>query len=121
MIDAHQLLFTACREAGRQAATGTKSVAEVQQVVLDYLERAGIDTTGMPLPTVVNLTSSSRPEPTDAEQLDRFRITATLPLANFRWSPVQYVTSNFNDLTVVVDWYSMRDKELTISQTIPVI
>jgi Flp pilus assembly protein TadG len=116
-IDAYQLLFNACREAGRQAATGRASTLEVQQLVLTYLERSSIPTGGMDLPVIENLTDSNRADPADAEQLDHFRVTAVLPLENFSWSPLMLFGSI--PLTASADWYSMKDLELTVSQQIP--
>lgn len=119
MINVHHLLHNACREAGRQAASGKLGVSDVQQVVLDYLDQAGISTTGMALPVIENITDSNRPDPTEAEQMDQFRVTATLPVAAFEWSPVHLFTSQTGSLTVSVDWYSMRDLELTVNEEIP--
>jgi Flp pilus assembly protein TadG len=121
MVDAHQVLRNACREAGRQAGTGRKTIADVQQVVFDYLERAGISTAGMPDPIIENITAPARSDPTDADQLDRIRVSATLPLANFSWSPVHLFTTSGSTLTVSVDWYSMRDSEMQIVTDIPVM
>jgi hypothetical protein len=88
---------------------------------LDYLERAGISTAGMPDPIIENLTAPERSDPTDAEQLDRIRVSATLPLGNFSWSPTHLFLASGTSLTVSVDWYSMRDNEIKIVTDIPVM
>jgi len=121
MVEVHQLLTNACREAGRQAATGKLTAAEVQQVVIDYLESANISTEGMPTPLVENRTNPKRTNPAEAEQLDYFRITASLPVANIKYSAWHFFSSPDSTITSSVGWNSMRDLELTISTTIPVL
>lgn len=85
LIQVQQALSNAAREGARQAAIGTKSIAEVQNHVRLYLQSEGLDTTGMPDPEVINLTSSERPDPRDAEQLDRLLVRVQYPTANCRW------------------------------------
>lgn len=121
LVDAYQLLNNACREAGRQAAAGNMTAAEVQQVVVDYLEGANISTAGMPTPVIENLTDSSRTNPAEAEQLDHFRVTVSLPIANVEWSSLHFFTEATTMLGASVDWFSMRDEELVVSTTIPTL
>lgn len=118
MTHVQQLLTNAAREGGRQAAAGTKTIAEVQQSVLTYLNRAGIDTTGATV-TLTNLTNGARSEPATAYQLDRFELTVTLPFNNVRWAMVNQIT-NVTTLTATVGWVSMRDFPLSVSTTLPV-
>src|SRR5262245_37592934 len=42
MVDVEQLLVNSAREGARQASTGQKNIAQVQQVVLTYLQSAGL-------------------------------------------------------------------------------
>ena len=50
-----------------------------------YLQRAGLDTTGMPDPEVDNLTAPGRADPRDGKHLDRYRVRVAFPTANCRW------------------------------------
>ncbi len=113
-----QLVSNAAREGGRQASTGRKTTAQVQQVVLDYLTSAGISVADATV-TLTNLTDPSRSDPMTANQLDRFEITVTLPFNNVRWALVNQITSVTN-LTATVEWLSMRDIPFAVSTTIPV-
>lgn len=121
VISVYQVLTNACREAGRQAASGKLSADEVRQVLLDYLNGAGIDTTGMTEPTITNLTDGSRSEPVDAEQLDHFQLTAALPYANVRLTPLNIFIPSSTVLTITTDWYSMKDVQITVSTDIPTL
>jgi Flp pilus assembly protein TadG len=118
MTHVQQVLNNAAREGGRQAAAGTKSIAEVQQSVITYLNNAGINTTGVVV-TLTNLTSSSRNEPTTALQLDRYELTVDLPFNNVRWSLASQITS-VETLTARAGWVSMRDLPFTLSTSLPV-
>jgi hypothetical protein len=85
LLQVQQGLSNAAREGARQAAIGAKSIAQVQQHVRTYLASEGLDTTGMPDPEVINLTSDQRPDPRDAQQLDRLLVRVRFPTANGRW------------------------------------
>ncbi len=118
LVQVQQLTHNAAREAGRQASTGQRTTTEVEQAALNYLIRAGINTKGAKV-TITNVTASSRPDPKDANQMDRFRITLTLPFDNVRWVLIDQVTS-ITELTATVDWFSMKDLPLTVSTTMPI-
>lgn len=118
-IEVQQLLSNACREGGRQASTGVKSTAQVKAVVVNYLKLNGISKVSESDVTVVNLTSSSRPEPNQADQMDRFQISVSISADNVRWIMLPRV-SGVNTLSATVDWYSMRDLPITVDDTIPV-
>lgn len=118
LVQVQQLTNNAVREAGRQASTGQRSLTEVEQAALNYLTRAGINTAGAKV-TITNVTASSRPDPKDATQMDRFKITLTLPFDNVRWVLIDQVT-NIRELTATADWFSMKDLPLTVSTTMPI-
>lgn len=118
LVQVQQLTHNAVREAGRQASTGTRTVAQVRDAALNYLTRAGINTTGATV-TLVNVTDGSRSDPTTANQMDQFQITLTLPFNNVRWILINQVT-NTTELTATTDWYSMKDAPLSVSTTIPI-
>jgi Flp pilus assembly protein TadG len=121
VISVYQVLTNACREAGRQAASGKLSADEVREVILDYLRGAGIDTTGMPTPTITNITDSARSDPEDAEQLDHYQLTAALPYANVRLTPLNIFVPSSTVLTITTDWYSMKDLQISVSTDIPTL
>jgi len=117
LIHVEQIVWNAAREGARQASTGKRTVSEVQQAALTYLSNAGIPTTGVTV-TVTNLTSSSRPDPTTADQLDHFRVAITVPFNNVRWVMLDQITS-VTELSAAVDWLSMRDLPFNVSTNIP--
>lgn len=119
LINAQQILSNACREAGRQASTGSKTTTEVEQTIHDYLARANIDPTGFTF-AMQNLTASARNDPTTAEQLDHFEIVATLPYRNVRWIDGLFFTNDSTILQARVDWYSMRDIPVEVNVSLPV-
>jgi Flp pilus assembly protein TadG len=118
LAQVQQVLTNATREGARQASTGQKTTAQVQQSVLTYLSNDGITTTGTTV-TLTNLTSSSRSDPTTANQLDRFEITVNLPFSNVQWTVANHIVRATN-LTATVDWLSMRDIPLSVSTIIPI-
>jgi len=118
MVEVQQLLTNACREGGRQASTGNKTIDQVKGDVVNYLQRNGIPSVSKNDVTVENLTSSSRAEPKDAEQLDRFRIAVSIPVDSIRWILLPRISST-KTLAVSVDWYSMKDIPIAVSETIP--
>lgn len=119
LVEAKQLLMNACREAGRQASTGTKSENEVKQVLIDYLELNGVDTNGLQI-QLTNKTSSSRQDPRIAEQLDQFEIYASLPYANIKGNASIIQLLNEVQVTATANWFSMRDIPVQVDPQIPV-
>src|SRR5687767_1210234 len=85
MVEVQQLLTNATREGGRQASTGVKTVAQVKDEVAQYLKQNGISKVAASDVTVTNLTDSTRAEPASAVQLDRFRISVSIPFNSVRW------------------------------------
>jgi Flp pilus assembly protein TadG len=118
LVEAQQILSNAAREAGRQASAGTRNTSQVQQAATTYVQQAGLPTAGLNV-DVANLTSGARSDPTTAQQLDRFRITVTLPFDNVRWVLLNKLT-NVTTLTARAEWYSMNDVPVTISPNLPV-
>jgi Flp pilus assembly protein TadG len=116
LLDAQQTLVEAVREGGRQAATGTVTDAQVQQVVLQYLSNANVNTANVVV-TVVNTGSGA--DASMAAQLDPLVVSASLPFINVSWSMTsQFVPSN-SILTTSCQWYSAKDVPYTVSSTAP--
>lgn len=118
MVEVQQLLTNAAREGGRQASTGVKSVDQVKGVVVRYLNLNGMPKVTASDVTVENLTSAARKEPSAANQLDRFRVTVTIPFDSVRWVILDQVTDT-TTLTGSADWRSMRDIPIEVDYVIP--
>lgn len=118
VIQVQQAVQNAARDGGRQASTGKRTASEVVQVVKNYITRAGYSSANVNV-TVTNLTSSLRPDPTQANQLDRFRVVVTMPFDDARLITQRWFT-NGRTLRAEVVWMSMRDIPLAINSTVPI-
>jgi Flp pilus assembly protein TadG len=118
LVEVKQLVNNATREAGRQASSGRKDYTGVSTTALNYLEKSGINTTGASV-LVESLTGSAGSDPTQAVQLDRFRITVSIPFNNVRWVLLPMIT-DATTITSSSDWYSMKDLPVVVSDVIPV-
>ena len=124
MVQVKQVLSNAAREGARRAATGTRSVADVDAAVKSYLAGAGFNTTGYTV-KVYNVTQNPTPsagspsdDPMTANQLDHLRVTVTLPFNNVKWAFINQITST-STLSATADWYSMKDQPLVVDSTMP--
>jgi len=117
LLEVQQLVANAAREGGRQASTGNVNTAGVQNVVASYLTRNGIPCATSNV-TVTNLTSSSRSDPTTANQFDQFQVTVTIPFDSVRWVLLNQLTT-VSQLSASANWVSMKDVPITVNQNIP--
>jgi Flp pilus assembly protein TadG len=117
LVQVQQLLQNGAREGGRQCAAGSQNTAAIQQTVVTMLNANGIPCTASNV-TITNLTSSSRNDPSTANQLDEFQVTVTIPFNSVRWVLLQQITST-TQLTATTYWYSMRDLPFNINTNIP--
>src|SRR5436189_915413 len=115
MVEVQQLLTNAVREGGRQASTGVKSVTQIQDVVVNYLTQNGISGVTRSNVTVTNLTNAAR-DPLNAQQLDHFEVSVSIPFNSVRWVLLNQITS-VTTLNASADWYSMRDIPITVDYT----
>ncbi len=99
LIWVQQSVSTAAREGARHAAAG-ESPAEIARHVRMCLQRDGLDTTGLPDPDIANLTSAARNDPRTGQQLDRYRVRVTLPLAKNRWILFSYLADSLTGESV---------------------
>lgn len=113
-----QLLSNAAREGGRQASTGKKTADQVKADVVEYLQVNGITAVTVNDVTVTNKTSSARPDPTQANQLDQFEVSVRVPFSSVRWIFLDRVTT-VDTLGATTEWYSMRDIPIAVNNTIP--
>jgi Flp pilus assembly protein TadG len=128
MTEVQQILSNAAREGGRQASTSLTTNANVQQVVLLYLQNAfndndptgntGRQRTQNVVTTVSDLTHPST-DATNATQLDKFQITVTIPFRDVRWLKLPLVTSDATILTGQATWNSMKDRAYPSTITPP--
>jgi Flp pilus assembly protein TadG len=116
LLTAQQTLVEAVREGGRQASTGLITDAQVQQVVIQYLSAAGVNTNNVVV-TVTNTGSGA--DASQAQQLDPLVITATLPFKNVDWSFTQKYVSDNSIMSTYCTFYSMVDTPYTVSATAP--
>ncbi len=117
LIEIQQLLHNATREAGRQAATGQLTDAQVQQVVINTLAAEGVPTTNVVV-TVKDLTTPSA-DVSAANYLDQIQVTATIPYSDVKFTLISMVTTPGQLITSQVLWISMVDKPYPSSPTPP--
>ena len=108
MVEVKQLLSNAAREGGRQAASGLLTNAQVTQVVVNYLQDAGLPTQNVQV-TVADLTSPGT-DAAVATQFDRMQVSVTMPFDDVRLSAPRLVTSSSTTLLGSSTWRSMKDK-----------
>jgi Flp pilus assembly protein TadG len=118
MIEIQQILHNAAREGGRQAATGQLTNAQVQTAVIQYLQTAGLPTSNVVI-TVKDLDTPAN-DVSNANYLDRIQVTATIPIADIRWTVISMVTTPGQLMTSQVEWVTMVDKPYPSSPTPPV-
>jgi Flp pilus assembly protein TadG len=128
LVEVQQILANAAREGGRAAAAGKETPSQIQADVVTHLANAGIMvkksgnwtavTSSDVTITITNLTSSTRPDPSTANQLDHFQIQVTIPFNSVRWVLLNQIT-NVTTLSATADWYSMKDIPISINQNIP--
>jgi Flp pilus assembly protein TadG len=146
LVQVHAILSNAVREGARIAAQGqviNLTGAYTQIVVSDtdpnnpdvttaitnyvhtadpnYRQGQGIPTTGMTV-TFTFIDSAGNPvgassQPWQAYKGQRFRVTATLPYDNFRWTTLNLL--NVKTITATVDWMSMTDDPFQVNTTLP--
>jgi Flp pilus assembly protein TadG len=146
LVQVQAILTNAVREGARIAAQGeiinltgdfTEIVVsdtdptnpDVTSTVENYVATAdpnyragtGIPTTGMTV-TFTFLDSSGNPtnpgyQPWQGTKGQRFRVTATLPYNNFRWTTLNLL--NVTQITASTDWTSMMDDPFTVNTTLP--
>jgi Flp pilus assembly protein TadG len=146
LVQVEAILSNAVREGARLAAQGeiinltgdfTQIVVsdtnannpDVTSTVQNYVNTAdpnykggtGIPTTGMTV-SFAYLDSSGNPtnpgaQPWQATKGQRYRVTATLPYNNFRWTTMNLL--NVTQITASADWTSMMDDPFTVNTTLP--
>ncbi len=117
MIEIQQILYNAAREGGRQASTGQLTDAQVQTVVIQYLQTAGLPTAHVVV-TVSDLTTPAN-DVSAANYLDNLQVNVTIPIADIRWSVITMVTTPGQLMVSRVQWVTMVDKPYPSAPTPP--
>jgi hypothetical protein len=116
-IQVNQILYNAVREGARQASTGLISNSAVQQVVLNYLQNAGLPTQDVTV-TVQDLTSPGT-DATTAAWMDQFQVTASIPYKDVAWTNLLQAMTPTSQLTAQAVWNSMKDQNYPTSISTP--
>lgn len=127
LVQVQEILASAAREAGRQAATGQMTNANVKKVALHHINNEGIQVTDgsdNPLTGVVVTVTDNTSTGTDASQankLDALTISVTVPYTLVQWSNLNKFASSGTTINATVKWYSMNNAAFNVDQTIPAI
>ena len=128
MVEVYQMLANAAREGARYAATGTLNdtnvtAAMVQQNVRDYLTAAGLPAAAVSGSQIqlTNLSNHSWTDPCNAQPMDQFQLTVTIPsgtaFSSLQWSALKL--TGVNQLSVNSTWISLVDSQVTVSTQLP--
>lgn len=137
LVNAYQVVLNASREAGRRAATGEKTTAEIKQIVHTYLKNAGLHkieaiaeddadllTGGKALVEVKvydeddEIVANADPK-IDAKQNYKVEVTVILLYKDIEYGPTRFFLAGDYRVTATVMWNSMKDIPLTVNDTIP--
>jgi Flp pilus assembly protein TadG len=129
MIEICQILDNAAREGARLAAGGyvngtAVTTAQVQTAVQNYLTAAGLPSAaanGAQI-SVTCLASTPWTDPYEAQPLDPFTVTVTIPAGapfnSLRWNLLNQITS-VRQLSQTVYWQSANNSQVVVSTTLP--
>jgi Flp pilus assembly protein TadG len=129
IVQVNQLLYNAAREGARLAAGGSNAgtqvtLSMVQQAVRDYMTAAGLPSTAVS-GAQITLTCLATPawtDPYQAQPLDKFQVTVTIPSGapfnSLRWSLVNQLTS-VNSLSATVNWQSLNNSQVVVNTALP--
>ena len=129
LAQVQQILSNAVHDGARIASQGTLNgtpvtVAMVQQAVRDYMTSAGLPSAAVSGAQIqlINKSSHSWTDPTDAQPLDPFQLTVTVPAGtafnSLRWILLPSVTGA-NQISATTNWLSMTDSEVTVNTQLP--
>lgn len=129
LVQVQQILTNAAREGARAAAGGYINGTPVNTSMVELNARTYMFASGLPLSTILgtqvsvtNLSTNSWTHPSDAQPLDAFRVTVTIPSGapfdSLRWALVNRITG-VTQMSASVDWRSATDSKITVDTTIP--
>lgn len=128
MVEVYQILANAAREGARYAATGnlnntSVTSAMVQQNVRDYLTAAGLPAAAVSGSQIqlTNLSNHSWTDPCNAQPMDQFQLTITVPsgtaFSSLQWCVLSL--TGVNQLSVSSTWISLVDSQVTVFTQLP--
>jgi hypothetical protein len=128
MVQVSQILANAAREGARYAAAGNMNgtpvtVALVQKTVTDYLTGSGLPSAAASgaQTQLANLSNHAWTNPCDAQPMDRFSLTVTIPSGNafnsLKWCVLKI--TGVNQLSETVNWVSLADSQVNVSTQLP--
>jgi Flp pilus assembly protein TadG len=116
MIEINQILSNAAREGARQASTGLNTNAQVQTVVTNYLQAAGLPTANANV-TVSDQTSGA--DVSQAAQLDQIQVTVSIPFTDVRWIALSLIATPTTTLSGNAYWNCLKDQDYPNTVTAP--
>ncbi len=128
-IQVFQSVSNAAREGARQAATAKYTKEEVRQAVFDYLKGARIplhDSKPASEVTLLNMNATivvenltTGGEVYNAAQLDRVKVTVSVPVKNYQWLLSNTFLPAESSVISVSSFLCTRDVPITIDVNIP--
>lgn len=129
LIQIKQILTNAAREGARTASgayvNGTPvTVSTVQTSVRNYLTSAGLPSAAVTGATIqlVNKSTNTWVNPSDALPLDSFDVTVTIPsgspFESLKLGTFNRIT-NVRSIAVTVNWQSASDSLIVVGNTLP--
>jgi Flp pilus assembly protein TadG len=131
LVQIQQVVDNAAREGARQAARGDLTSAQVQTAVLNYLQDAGVSTTGVTFTYMDNTSPPGvlRTAPIDennpaldvsaASPSDQLHMAVNVPYKNVRWLAINLFLTDTTMMTATADWYCMKNQPLIMNTVIP--
>ena len=128
MLQASTILYDAAAEGARYAAGGSScgtpvTAAMVQTEVQNYLTAAGFPAaavSGAQI-TITNLSADTWTDPCNAQPLDPFSVTVTIP-SGAAFNSLCWVANSvigLKQLSVTVQWLSANDAQATVNMQLP--
>ena len=128
LIQISTVLNEAAREGARLAAGGASNttaatVALIQQRVRNHLASGGFPSTAYDgaVITVTNLSSHTWTDPCDAQPLDPFSVTVTIPSGD-PFNSLKWILKSITGVTTLsatATWYSANDSQVVVDATLP--
>jgi Flp pilus assembly protein TadG len=129
MVQLSQILSNAAREGARYAATGNLNgtditAAMVQQNVQNYLTCAGFPSAAVNGASIqiTNLAGDGWTDPCNAQPMDKFSVTVTIPQGT-AFNSLQLTTLSLANVTQQLSasatWVSLVDSQVTVGTQLP--
>jgi Flp pilus assembly protein TadG len=119
LIRGLQIVSIAAREGGRQAASGTKTTTQIENLVKLIMQQNGVNIANVVF-AYTNATQSGV-APNSAAQNDALTVTVSMPFNDLRLGANLYGKWRIGPsiLSIQTQWFSMRDVPVNVTTTIP--